>query len=183
MGFCCKDRLDFDDHNPDYFKTAIELGRLAKQKNWFVVIKPRQDPIKMHQFFKTHPWTDLYRDAYFELHNNPNIFFVKPTHNHIYDYYCADSFVFNGCSTGEIEVSAIQKPLVVVRTSPNSSPDKYDPYDTVNSGVATFISDVADLEAALMKPNDPQKQKALLDKMGILFDGKHAQRIQERLLK
>ncbi|KKN36539.1 hypothetical protein LCGC14_0772750, partial [marine sediment metagenome] len=42
VGFCCKDRIDFNSHNEDYFRTVLELEKLARRHNWIIMVKPRQ---------------------------------------------------------------------------------------------------------------------------------------------
>ena len=192
MGFCCKDRQDFKAHNADYFRTAIELGKIAKQNNWLVMIKPRQIHREMIEFLQTHAWGIKFINDYNALHSNTNVHFIGPAATHIYRYYFADAFVFNGCSTAEIEACAIQKPLFVVRTDQKclqSGYDPYDPYDTVSYGAAVPISDITKLEYSLIeyfnygKFHYPEKQKELINKMNISFDGLMYKRIQNKLLE
>lgn len=187
MGFCCKDRHDYKAHNADYFRTAIELGRIAKQNDWLVMIKPRQTHDEMLKFLQTHAWGKQFISEYKALHSNNNVHFIGPAATHIYRYYFADAFVFNGCSTAEIEVCAIRKPLFLVRTDLKCLQSGYDPYSTVSSGAAMSIPDTCELEHDLLehfsngKFHWPEKQKALIDKMGISFDGRMYERIQNRL--
>jgi len=183
-GFCCKDRLDFNKHNEDYFATAIELCRLAKKHNWLLYIKPRQEHGKNLKFAKAH-WGNKYSEYADHYKNNPNVHFIRPAQNHIYDYFFADAFVVNGCSTIEIEACAIQKPLIIVRTKQNSL-NNYDPYDTVKSGAAKEIRNVSKLEKNILRKlsaHDPSNQIKLLDDLDISFDGQHYKRIQDRIAK
>jgi hypothetical protein len=189
MGFCCKDRHDFKAHNTDYFRTAIELGKIAKKNNWLVMIKPRQTHDEILKFLQTHNWGKQFINDYNALYNNINVYFIGPAATHIYRYYFADAFVFNGCSTAEIEACAIQKPLFIVRTDLKCLQSGYDPYDTVSSGAAMPVPDLAELEHDLVeyfnngKFHYPERQKELIDKMNISFDGKMYERIQNRLLE
>lgn len=189
MGFCCKDRHDYKAHNADYFRTAIELGRIAKQNGWLVMIKPRQTHDEMLGFLQTHTWGNQFISEYKALHNNPNVHFIGPSSNHVYRYYFADAFVFNGCSTAEIEVCAINKPLFVVRTDKKCIDSGYDPYNTITNNAGTPISNISDLENKLVdcidnrKYHDPKKQLELINKMNISFDGKMYERIQNKLLE
>lgn len=188
LGFCCKDRHDFKPHNEDYFRTAIELGRMAKENNWLVMIKPRQTHSEMMDFLKNHGWSKYMKD-YESLHANDNVHFIGPAGAHIYRYYFADAFVINGCSTAEIEACAIQKPLFVVRTNLKCLQSGYDPFSTTSSGAAMSIPDLSELEHDLLecfnnnKYHWPDKQKKLLEDMGISFDGKHHERIQNSLAR
>ena len=189
MGFCCKDRHDYKAHNADYFRTAIELGRVAKEHNWLIMIKPRQTHDEMLQFLQTHAWGKQFISDYKALHSNNNVHFIGPAATHIYRYYFADAFVFNGCSTAEIEVCAIQKPLFMVRTDLKCLQSGYDPYNTVSSGAAMSIPDTTELEHDLLeyfnngKFHWPEKQKELIDKMGISFDGHMYERVQNKLME
>lgn len=186
-GFCCRDRYDFINHNEDYFRTAITLGKLAEQENWLVMIKPRQVHSEMIKFLKSHGWGKKYINEYQALQENKYVHFITAADAHIYRYYFADAFVVNGCSTVEIEACAIQKPLFVVRTHLPTLKEGYDPYNTVKSGAAMGISDLAELEHCLRsyfyesKYHWPEKQKQLLE--DIDFDGKHHERIQNRLVE
>lgn len=187
LGFCCKDRYDFKHHNEDYFSTAIELGLIAKQHNWLVMIKPRQTHEDMMDFLRTHKWGSKYIESYKALHRNNNVHFIGPASTHIYRYYFADAFVINGCSTVEIEVCAIQKPLFAVRTDLKCLQSGYDPFDTTKTHAAMSIPDLAELEHDLLgcfnegKFHRPEKQKYLLDSIGLSFDGKHHERLQNKL--
>jgi len=184
IGFGCKDRVDFKDHNEDYFRTAIELGKIARQNNWLVMIKPRQEHKEIIKFLQQQPWRGKYEMDYHKLHLNPNVHFIGPAAAHIYRYYFADAFVMNGCSTAEVEVCAIQKPLFIVRTSLKSD---YDPYNTITSGAAMLITDISELEHDLLEYFNngkfywPEKQVQLIKQMGIVFDGRMHERIQNRL--
>ena len=189
MGFCCKDRHDYKAHNADYFRTAIELGKIAKQHNWLVMIKPRQTHDEMLKFLQTHAWGKQFIVDYEALHSNNNVHFIGPSSNHVYRYYFADAFVFNGCSTAEIEVCAIQKPMFIVGTDLKCIQSGYDPYSTVSSGAAVPIPDMLELENDLFgyfnkgKFHRPEKQKELIDKMKISFDGRMYERIQNKLVE
>jgi hypothetical protein len=189
MGFCCKDRHDFKAHNADYFKTAIELGKIAKRNNWLVMIKPRQTHVEIMKFLQTHKWGKKFILDYNALYCSKNVHFIGPAATHIYRYYFADAFVFNGCSTAEVEACAIQKPLFVVRTDSKCLQSGYDPYNTVSSGAAISVQDISKLEHNLMeyfnngRCHYPEKQKELIDKMNISFDGHMYERIQNKLLE
>ena len=177
-GFCCKDRYDFDPNNEDYFRTSIELGRLALKNNWLVLIKPRQIHKKNIQFLKAHKWGKQYLSLYSDLHHNKNVRFIT-TSNHIYRYFFADSFVINGTSTVEIESILTKKPLIIVRT-------KYDkdPFRTSELSVAEKISDVSGIENAINESfvADENIINNYLNTMGITFDGCMNKRLQKMLL-
>jgi len=189
IGFCCRDRYDFNDHNEDYFRTAIALARQAEKEDWLVMIKPRQVHKEMIQFLNTHSWGKKYINDYTALQNNKHIHFITAADAHIYRYYFADAFVMNGCSTAEVEVCAIQKPLFMVRTHIPALQSGYDPYCTVKSDAAMGIPDTAELEHCLYeyfkdgKYHWPENQSKLLENMKLSFDGKMHERVQERLLK
>ena len=181
FGFAAKQRVDFVKHNEDYFRTAVALGKI---KGFDIYIKPRQEKKKLMAYFHTHNLPEL-RQQYEKTYNLSHIHYIPPMNTHVLNYYSADIFVINGCSTVEIEATALQKPLFVVRTQQNSQ-HGYDPYDTVKSGAAIEITNLNKLEEIISnvdKYYQPEKQKALLNKMGITFDGQHHRRIQERILK
>lgn len=188
FGFCCKDRVDFHKHNEDYFHTAIELSRLSKRLDFLTYIKPRQERKKLLQYLRTKGLGKVLKDYESIDQNRERVKFIGPTQGHVLDYYFADIFVVNGCSTVEIEACALGKPLFVVRTKQNSQ-HGYDPYDTVKSGAAVEINDIKRLDQRLAdcirlgRYHYPDKQKELLNKMGITFDGKAHKRIQDRLLE
>lgn len=185
FGFCCKDRIDFVKHNEDYFRTAVELSRIAHSERFLLYVKPRQEKKKLMNYFHQHDLPEL-KESYRKTYEKTRVHYIGPKQNHVLDYYFADIFVVNGCSTVEIEACAMGKPLFVVRTKQNSQ-HGYDPYDTVKSGAAIEITDIKELDQKLRdclryrRYHEPEKQKALLDKIGITFDGQAHKRIQDRI--
>lgn len=187
FGFCCKDRLDFVKHNEDYFRSAVELSKLAHRDKFFLYVKPRQEKKKLMAYFSKHSLPEL-RQQYEKTYSKTRVCYIGPRQSHILDYYFADIFVVNGCSTVEIEACAMGKPLFVVRTKQNMK-HGYDPYDTVKSGAAIEITDLSELGQKLKdcvgygRYHNPEKQENLLKKMGITFDGLAHKRIQDGILK
>lgn len=185
IGFCCKDRKDFCYHNEDYFKSVIELERIARKNNWLVMVKPRHTLSKMISFLSTHSWGSQYIKKYTAIQSSKFLHFITTT-GHIYRYFFADAFVMNGTSTAEIETCAIQKPLFIVRTR---SEDKTDPFNTITAGAAEHIKDISDLENCLsLNFNNGsyhylEAQLNHLKTLGIIFDGKNSERVQNILLK
>jgi hypothetical protein len=185
IGFCCRARSDFKAHNEDYFKTVIELERLAAKNNWLVMVKPRQTYSKMMRFLKAQGWKDKYREKYAQIQNSKYLHFISTT-GHIYRYFFADIFVLNGCSTAEIEACVAQKPLVLVRTHKLISKESYDPFMSVNSGAALEVKEIKDLAKCLAGVIDGGnqrlvQQKNLIKSMGLTIDGQMHKRIQNRL--
>lgn len=179
LGFCCKDRWDFNDHNEDYFQTAIALEKIARKNNWKVMIKARQQEGEMIGFAAKNKNLHKYIKDYQQLKNSPYIHFIN-TNSHIYRYYFADIIVGNGCTTGEIEACLMHKPLVLVRTK---SGPKYDPFDSDTIGAATMVRNINDLEAALNKPANIVQQDKLIQSLGITNDGQAHRRIQDKVVE
>lgn len=184
-GFCCKERYDFNPHNEDYFRTAIELERIAKQNDWLVMIKPRQTYDAMMKFLKKQKWGHKYVDQYRNIRDSKHLHFITTT-GHIYRYFFADAIVINGTSTIEVEACAIKKPLFIVRTC---STDRTDPYNMLRDGAAMSISDLSELEHDLTLHfrdgsfHYPDMQEKLIKGMGIKFDGKMHRRVQDRIAR
>lgn len=185
IGFCCKDRKDFCYHNEDYFKSVMELERIARNNNWLVMVKPRHSLSKMISFLSTHSWGKQYIKKYTAIQGSKFLHFITTT-GHIYRYFFADAFVMNGTSTAEIEACAIQKPLFIIRTR---SEDKTDPFNTITAGAAEHIRDIGDLENILIRNftngafHYPEAQLNHLSSLGIVFDGKNSEHVQDILLK
>ena len=182
-GFCCKDRYDFNDHNEDYFRTAIELERIARGNNWLVMIKPRQTYAAMNKFLNSHSWGKKYVKQYADIQNSKYLHFITTT-GHIYRYFFADAFVINGTSTVEVEATAIQKPLFIVNTCISN---RTDPYNMLTSGTAMSIPDLCELEHDLREYfggarfHWPDKQKQWFKDRNLKFDGKMHERVQDKL--
>lgn len=192
-GFCCKDRFDFDDHNQDYFGTAVHLAKWAKDNGYLLMIKPRHTHDKMMKFLKSHKWGKQYLSSYPKILKNKNVHFITTT-GHIYRYFFADAIVVNGCSTVEIEACAIKKPLFLSRTAiPEIDKMKmpvYDPYNTESYGAGTRCVDYYELDHCLDTTlggsdmyHNPNKQEALIKHMGISFDGQMHNRVQDKLVR
>lgn len=174
VGFCCKDRLDFNPHNEDYFRTTIELERIAREKNWLVMIKPRHTYNKMKEFLRTHKWGPKYLKKYESIQGSKHLHFITTT-GHIYRYFFADQIIINGTSTVEIEACAIQKPLFIVNTKTSE-----DPFGTIKLGAAQRISRMDDVERYLCSSvNMEAGQKRVIEGHGISFDGEMHRRVQD----
>lgn len=185
VGFCCKDRYDFVNHNEDYFRTVLELDRIAKRHNWLVMVKPRQTYGAMKKFLKAHGWGKKYLKPYADVQQSKNLHFIT-TSGHIYRYFFADAIVINGTSTVEVEACAINKPLFIVKTCLKN---RTDPYDMLKTRAGMSIPDMAELEHDLVgyfkhgKFHDIAAQNKRMADMKITFDGKMHQRIQDRLAR
>jgi hypothetical protein len=184
-GFCCKQREDFMLHNEDYFSTALELDRISKKHNYLTLIKPKQSFRDMFRFLQDNAaWGIKYMSDYDALaaENSQHSHFINTT-SHIYRYFFADMFVCNGCSTVELEACVVNKPLVLVRTK---SGKNYDPFNTVSVGAGVQVSNIKDLESAVVDGlsgnNHVAPQKELLKKFGIVADGKAHERIQRAMV-
>ena len=181
-GFCCKNRIDYNDHNEDYFKTVLELQKISEKNNYLSLIKPRQTYKQIMKFIDQEKYFEKYRSSYIKAQNSNHLYFVHPDSS-LYNYFFADIVVVNGCSTVEIETCLAHKPLVVVRTA--VKPEQYDPFDTVKSGVAFYVPNINDLETMLTSGLNSKdyktKQDNFIKSMGILADGLAAERIQNRI--
>lgn len=183
VGFCCKDRFDFRNHNEDYFMTVLELERIARQNDWLVMVKPRQTFRSMVKFLRSQKWGKKYIKRYTDIQNSKHLHFITTT-GHIYRYFFADAFVLNGTSTVEVEACAIEKPLFIVRTCLQ---DRIDPYEMLSSGAAMSIPDLSELEHDLTWHFDkgkfhwPEKQRQRIADMGLSFDGQMHKRVQDQI--
>jgi len=185
VGFCCKDRIDFDDHNEDYFKTVINLEEIASRNNWLIMVKPRQTYGAMMKFLRSHNWGKKYISKYSEIQKSKFLHFITTT-GHIYRYFFANAFIINGSSTVELEVCATNKPLIIARTH-NSAAKKFDPYMSVNAGAAELITNQDDLEKSisenLNRHDREREQNKLLNYHGITFDGNMHKRLQDSIIE
>lgn len=183
VGFCCKDRIDFNAHNRDYFRAVIELERLARKNDWLVMIKPRHTHTAMINFLKGHRWGKKYIKDYSNLQKSKYLHFITTT-GHIYRYFFADTIVVNGSTTVELEACATNSPLVVVRTEVGSQ-DYFDPYNTIDSGAGIEVTNMSDLENAILNSNKIKNdvRKNLLNQHGIVVDGKMHVRLQNAILR
>lgn len=185
VGFCCKDRPDFDPHNEDYFRTVLELERIAKRHDWLVMVKPRHTYKKMRKFLKTHAWGKKWIKPYGDVQQSKHLHFITTT-GHIYRYFFADAFVINGTSTVEVEACAIKKPLFIVRTCLE---DRMDPYNMLLKRAAMSVPDHSELEHDLCLHfrdgsfHYPDMQEKLIKDMGIKFDGQMHKRVQDKLAR
>lgn len=184
-GFCCKNRLDFAEHNENYFETVLALEKLAKKNNWLVMVKPRHTLDAMIKFLKSQKWGKKYVEPYHKIQTSKNLHFIT-TSGHIYRYFFADCIVVNGCSTIEIEAIVLRKPLVIVRTR---SKDSYDPYNTVHYNASWKVEeDILEnintsVDVGIQYAPENKAYDELLSDMGITFDGKAHSRVQEALVK
>lgn len=183
FGFCCKDRFDFNPHNEDYFKSVIELEKIARENDWLVMVKPRHYFNMMMKFLRTHKWGKKYIKKYSDIQDSKNLHFITTT-GHVYRYFFADAIILNGTSTVEIEACAIKKPLFIVRTC---LANKIDPYNIVNLGAAKRITNMEELGhilCAYFKDGSfhrPDLQEKVIKDMGIMFDGNMHNRLQNKL--
>jgi len=180
-GFCCKDRIDYNLHNEDYFKVVAELGKIAAKHNWLILVKPRQDYKEVRSFVVQKGWSKSYGQMYADAQKDKHLYFI-PAEANIYPYFFADLIVCNGCSTVELEACLVHKPLVIVRTK--LSPDQYDPFGTVKFGAGIYVPDIINLESAIMNGLggvDIVKQDAFVRAKGIVVDGLAHKRIQEKI--
>ena len=189
FGFELKDySQESTPHLQDFYWTLIELERLARANNWLVFLKSKGGKERMLNFLSAHTnltWTSGYANDFTATMASKHVHLIDTT-THAYRYLFADVIVINGCSTTEIEAAMIHKPLVIV----NCEQDKYfdDPYSSLKSGVAIGVDhrNPADLEAALSKAqstlNPTAQDSFICTTHGILNDGLHYRRIQERIL-
>ena len=182
VGFCCKDRVDFNDHNEDYFSTVIELEKIARENDWLVMVKPRHTFTTMMNFLHNHKWGKKYIKKYAEIQQSKYLHFITTT-GHIYRYFFADAFILNGTSTVEVEACAIKKPLFIVHTCLRGP----DAYDLIKNGAAMPIPDISELRHDLAeclnggKFHWPDKQEKRILDMGISFDGQMHKRVQDKI--
>ena len=185
IGFCCKDRFDFLPHNEDYFRSVIEMERVARKHDWLVMVKPRQTFKVMMKFLRTHGWGKKYVKQYAKIQDSKHLHFITTT-GHIYRYFFADAIVMNGTSTVEVEACAIKKPLFIIRTC---STDSLDAYDMRKTNTAMSIPDLCELEHSLTKHfkdgsfHWPDRQEKRIKELGLTFDGKMHKRVQNKLAR
>lgn len=182
-GFGCKDRVDYNLHNEDFFTTIMELEKIAKKHNWLIMIKPRQNFEKAMKYLRsTGKWAVKYRTLYPKVINSPNLHFIEHENN-IYRYFFADVVVGNGCSTIEVESCIAGRPLVMVRTKTGT---EYDPFGTVLSGAAEEVKNVNHIESTVLRilgqKHDTSKQQEFLKSLGLTNDGLAHKRLQDRII-
>ncbi|KKL25855.1 hypothetical protein LCGC14_2401120 [marine sediment metagenome] len=181
-GFGGHKRSDFFPHNEDYYRTAIYLEKIAKKNNWFVFTKPRVPVKHDRKFVGDNDYISKYAKDYGNLWKSKYVCMVHPMES-IYKYFFSDIIIVNGTSTLEVEACCVNKPLIMVRTDPNS----FDPLKTVFLGGAKLVNSKAmnDLEDAIngsFKENISHYSK-ILEYHGISFDGKMSKRVGEAILK
>lgn len=184
-GFCCKDRVDFWEHNEDYFRSCIELERVARKNNWLVFIKPRQAYADVAAFLSAHKhswggWPKKYAKTYADIQSSPNLQFIKTSSGLHYYYFASDVMVINGCSTIEVEGYAIGKPMVVINSKPQALGS--DSFGVSHCDGRYNVSDYELLEETLVSAlNNPNKKREaqckILKDLDLSFDGQHHQRI------
>lgn len=188
-GFCCRDRIDFNDHNEDYFKTCIELERIASRNGWLILIKPRQVYKKMYEFLTTHKshwggWTKQYIEPYAKIQSSPFVKFIGTSCGLSTYYAASDVMVINGCSTIEVESYALGKQLVIVNTKKDAIGEFA--FTDEKDDTCFRVKNMSDLECninqALLNPRDKLSNQALfLSKVGITVDGKMHKRVIDRV--
>lgn len=186
VGFCCKDRYDFYDHNEDYFRTVIELEKIARKEGWLVMVKPRQTYAKMMEFLRTHKWGKKYLKPYAEVQASKHLHFITTT-GHIYRYLFADAIICNGTSTVEFEACAANKQLVIVRTEKNlCDPNVFDPMGTVGGLACIVVGNMFNLEAAVwdaLRGDYSQGREQVIQNFQLTLDGKMHERVQDKLVR
>jgi hypothetical protein len=188
-GFCCRDRIDFNDHNEDYFKTCIELERIASRNGWLIVIKPRQAYKKMHDFLTAHKahwggWTKQYIEPYAKLQGSPFVKFLNTTCGLSTYYAACDAMVINGCSTMEVESYALGKQLVIVNTKKDALGEFAftDERDDTCFRVKSMDNLERSVNKALLNPQDKlNNQASFLSRVGITVDGEMHKRVIDRI--
>lgn len=189
-GFCCKDRIDFLHHNEDYFKSCIELEKLASKNNWLVFVKPRQTYEDTMGFLIRHKnnwggWTKKYIHEYARIQNSKYMYFIKTSGGLHYYYHISDVMLINGCSTIEIEAYALGKPLIIINS--NLASIGSDSFDT-KSDAAHRIDDFSKLEDNIIRAieNPTEKlegQEAVIRRLGLTIDGSMHNRVYKKLLE
>jgi hypothetical protein len=190
-GFCCKDRVDFLEHNEDYFKTCAELEKLAEKNNWLILVKPRQVYGQINEFLIKHQknwngWTKKYIDFYNRIQKSKYLKFIN-TSCGIENYYLiSDAIIINGCSTMEVESYILKKPLIIVNS--NTQSISYNSFSNDEDSTAYRVSDFSKLEGHIQMALYPRqddmeiKRQALLKSYELEIDGKMHERIINKIL-
>jgi len=181
-GFAGHKRSDFFPHNEDYYRTAIYLEKIAKKNNWFVFIKPRILAKQDLKFVGDNSYISKYAKDYGSLWKSKHVCIVHPMES-IYKYFFSDIIIANGTSTLEVEACCVNKPLIIVRTDPNS----FAPLKTVFLGGAKLVNTdiMNDLEEAITSSFEKNIScySKILQYHGVSFDGKMSKRVGEAILK
>lgn len=183
-GFCCKNRVDYNSHNEDYFNIVLKLQKISEKNNWLALIKPRQEYKQIKKFISQNSLFKQYEQAYAEAQNSRYLHFIHPDSS-VYNYFFTDLVISNGYSTIEIEASLAHKPLIIVRTK--DKPEQYDPFRTLEFGAGKYVSNMEKLETSIIDIIDSDahisKQDNLIRARGIFIDGLACKRIQEKIKK
>lgn len=187
----CKNRISINPFNEGFYKTAVELGRLAKKYHWLVFIKLKKKDVNSYLANNKAPWAIELKKDYFNLKQNPNIKFIGPDEAH-YSYLCGDVVIVSARSTIEIEASLMQVPLIKIEAlGHNPNYDHREQYEvrTKDYNAAYLINNIDHLEGSIHKSlnNDNtilfNNQKIFTDAMGITLDGLAHKRIIDVICK
>lgn len=172
--------------NKDYYDAVISLYNICKENGLLFIIKPRANDGFM--FLKNNigklPWAQSAYDKYNEITSDKDRVIFMKFDDDIYDYFgMADIVVCNGWTTAEIEACMMKKALIVFKTKDDAEGDYY---DTVKSGAAVLINNIQDLNKKIeFFINNGNTLIDLQDKcindLGLIFDGKSYQRVNEEL--
>ena len=183
----CKNRISMNPFNEGYFRTAIEMGRLAKKHNWLVLIKTKRDPMEYLKSCKT-SWRKDVHEPYKALKNNSHVRFIN--HNQVpYGYLCAsDAVIVCARSTVEMEAAMINKPLIKLWIPEEEVTENIMSYEcgAMEIGAAYVVERGDDLEAPIMHAlSHPLElkpaQDQFLKELGVVFDGKANERFLQEI--
>lgn len=158
----------------EYYSYVKYLAEVCNKNNWKLLIKPRADDLSfLKQNVKNIPWTKQYVDMYANITKSENITLLDSDSN-IYEYFNSDVVILDGWSTVEIETCLANVPTIVI------SKDDKDYIGTVVSGAIWQVGDINMVEEKIKKISAQSVsvfQKAVVNDMGIKFDGKCCERI------
>jgi len=188
FGHNCENRVSVNPFNEGYYRTAINLAKLAEKNNWLLILKPKR--IRVDKFLSNvaEDWAKEIRDDYLAIKNSPYVYMVHPT-SEAYEYFCADVIVSSARSTIEIEALLADKPLVRIWTPTFDVDDDYYKFEhgILESGAAYILDDMNKIEEVMLQAiayDDEEIKKNRLEfikRTEITLDGKAHERVVEAI--
>lgn len=185
----CKHRVSLIPHNYGYYKSAIELAKIAEKNNWLVVIKPKSKEVDRYIANSKEPWVKDIAPLYKNLKRNKYVKFIEHSSDP-YKYFCADLIMCSARSTIDVEAAMIRKPYIIIRAPISDLHETNDMYETGirDFGAAYELNDLNNMEDAIhnlftngniLKEN----QDKFMRHLGIIFDGNAHRRVIDNVLE